>query len=143
MSRKFGGRLKSAALIVTTAMSIGMASLAAWKLGPDISCNPGQDSNAFVRMSVGGTLTRQVRKNREAIMRQMPFSGDGVLSITVKVRSNGEAVIESAKAREEGSPAEHDVTSKLRGIISIRKMNKFSDSDFTRRETFEIPLQSG
>lgn len=143
MGRKMRGRLRTAALVVSTALSISAASLTIWKLAPETGCSMGQDSNAFVRMSVGGSLARQVRKNSKSLSRQMPFQGDGVLSITVRVRSNGEAVIESARARGAGSSSEQDVTSKVRNIIKIRKMNKFSDSDFTRREVFEIPLHKG
>jgi hypothetical protein len=146
MGREKQGRLMRAAVILTTAASLSITSLAIWKLGPDMDgCNAQeQRPNTFIRMSVGGALRREVRRNLKALTSQMPFSGDVVLSITIKVNSSGTLEIEMAKAKRAGSSDNpHDVTGKVQDIIQIKNMRRFSDSNYYTRERFDIILHKG
>jgi hypothetical protein len=140
MGGKRAGRLRTAALVITTAMSISVSALAVWKLGPEPSCNiqGTQRANTFLRLSAGGSLSREIRKNNDALIRQMPFYGDISLSVTLKIKSSGEVEIENAKASSGGSS--RNVTTRVRKLIQIKNLSKFSDSDFTKRETFEFQL---
>ncbi len=141
MGGKRAGRLKTAALVVSTAMSISVSALAIWKIAPETSCNmenPSQ-ANTFVRLSAGGSLSREIRKNKTVLTQQMPFSGDVLLSVTLRIKSSGEVEIEDARARDNDGRS-RDVTETIRKAIRIKSLSKFSDSDFTRSETFEFKL---